>query len=276
MEYKYDVAFSFAGENRTYVEALAEMLRADGIKVFYDGFESANLWGKDLAIEFEKIYTEQSRFIIPFISEYYAEKCWPRYEIRNAISKAIKQKEEYILPVRFDNTKIEGLRDTIQYLDLVNLSKEEVVKFLKLKLGYQNTAPQTSSPNVSGIISIETVISFDFPLSKGKKYDHYLKVNITNKLNNKRYYKEPFFNIVDDNDNFLVAFQLINPFSTIHFPKEMEYGEQISLSYHPGSDLHTELEKYENAAFMKAVVFTTLDEKYYSNKLPVSDFKSFS
>jgi len=40
---KYDIALSFAGENRAYVEEVAAGLKAAGVKVFYDAFEKANL-----------------------------------------------------------------------------------------------------------------------------------------------------------------------------------------------------------------------------------------
>lgn len=45
---KYDVALSFAGEDRKYVEAVAVELKKLGIQVFYDKFETTDLWGKDL------------------------------------------------------------------------------------------------------------------------------------------------------------------------------------------------------------------------------------
>ncbi len=43
----YDVALSFAGEDRKLAEALAKALQKNGIKVFYDEFEKSKLWGKD-------------------------------------------------------------------------------------------------------------------------------------------------------------------------------------------------------------------------------------
>lgn len=45
---KYDIALSFAGENREYVDKVAKLLKDKGISVFYDLFEKANMWGKDL------------------------------------------------------------------------------------------------------------------------------------------------------------------------------------------------------------------------------------
>ena len=39
MRHDYDVALSFAGEQRDYVEQVAVILRANSFSVFYDGFE---------------------------------------------------------------------------------------------------------------------------------------------------------------------------------------------------------------------------------------------
>ncbi len=47
---KYHVALSFAGEDRKYVEEVANELRSKGVKVFYDKFEETKLWGKDLYV----------------------------------------------------------------------------------------------------------------------------------------------------------------------------------------------------------------------------------
>ena len=38
MDYTYEVALSFAGEDRAFAEALAKGLRDAGVKVFYDDF----------------------------------------------------------------------------------------------------------------------------------------------------------------------------------------------------------------------------------------------
>ncbi len=46
--YLYDVALSFAGEDRSYADALAEALRQRGLSVFYDTYEKYTLWGKNL------------------------------------------------------------------------------------------------------------------------------------------------------------------------------------------------------------------------------------
>ncbi len=59
----YDIALSFAGEDRDYVERVATLLREAGINVFYDKFETANLWGRNLADHLGEIYGMRSRCI---------------------------------------------------------------------------------------------------------------------------------------------------------------------------------------------------------------------
>lgn len=45
---RYDVALSFADEDRPYVDRVAAYLRAHNVKLFYDRYEEVALWGKNL------------------------------------------------------------------------------------------------------------------------------------------------------------------------------------------------------------------------------------
>ncbi len=113
---KYDIVLSFAGENREYVEKVAEFLEEHGVVVFYDKNEEATLWGKDLVEHFEGVYRNRGRFCVMFISHHYGAKMWPRHERKCALARAIEQRVEYVLPARFDDTEIPGLLPTIGYL----------------------------------------------------------------------------------------------------------------------------------------------------------------
>ena len=66
--YKYDVALSFAGEDRKYVEEVALFLKKKNIAVFYDYFEEETLWGKNLISYLEEIYTHKSKYCVIFIN----------------------------------------------------------------------------------------------------------------------------------------------------------------------------------------------------------------
>ena len=74
MEYKYDIALSFAGEDRDFVDRVAQILKDNKVRVFYDKFEEVDLWGKDLGIHFDYVYRRQSKYFVPFISVHYEQK----------------------------------------------------------------------------------------------------------------------------------------------------------------------------------------------------------
>lgn len=126
---------SFAGEDRACVEKVAQILKANEVSLFYDTYEEASLWGKDLVEHLHKVYSGSSRFCVMLISKHYAEKVWPTHERRSAVEKAIEAKEEYILPARFDDTEIAGLRKTIGYVDLRHKSPEQLAALILEKLG---------------------------------------------------------------------------------------------------------------------------------------------
>lgn len=123
---KYDVALSFAGEQREYVFQVARILELKGIKVFYDEFNQSHLWGKDLAEYLQTVYYSDSNWCIMFISKEYVAKGWPTHERKSALAKEIKVKGGYILPVRFDDTKVPGLNPSISYQDARKTSPQEI------------------------------------------------------------------------------------------------------------------------------------------------------
>lgn len=141
IEPRYDVALSFAGEQRRYVEETARVLRDRGIKVFYDDYENVSLWGKDLYSHLDYIYREASRYCVIFISGDYATKVWTNHERQSAQARALEENAEYVLPVRFDDTKIPGLRPTVGYLDLSTLSPTELAEMIDHKLGPRPAKP---------------------------------------------------------------------------------------------------------------------------------------
>ena len=136
-KFDYDVAFSFAGEDRAYVEKVADYLKENSVKVFYDDFEKIDLWGKNLYEYLDSIYREKSRYCVMFFSSSYAKKIWTNHERKSAQARAIKEKGEYILPARFDKTEIPGIIPTVGYIDLSSLEPEEFGKLIleKLKKG---------------------------------------------------------------------------------------------------------------------------------------------
>jgi hypothetical protein len=135
--YSYDVCLSFAGEDRPYVQQVAKLLVDANISVFYDAYEQAELWGKDLYTHLDKIYREDCRYCVIFISEHYAAKLWTNHERQSAQARAFEENAEYLLPARFDNTEIPGIRPTIGYIDLSSHSPEQLAALIVAKVRQQ-------------------------------------------------------------------------------------------------------------------------------------------
>ena len=55
-KYDYDVAFSFAGDDRQIVESLANRLKQQNVSVFYDRDKQSQMWGENLQEYLTDIY----------------------------------------------------------------------------------------------------------------------------------------------------------------------------------------------------------------------------
>jgi len=117
-EVTYDVAISYASEQRSYASELNDDLSSRGVSVFFDKNQDleAELWGKETAEYLADIYHNKSRYCIMLISKAYVTKAWPTYERQNAIARQIEEMGEYILPVRFDDSVVPGLVPSINYV----------------------------------------------------------------------------------------------------------------------------------------------------------------
>jgi len=133
-EYQYDVAISFAGEDRNIAQQLADELIKKNIRVFYDDFEKADLWGKNLYEHLSQIYTDAARYCVMLLSKNYSEKSWTNLERQSAQARAFREKNEYILPIRLDDTEIPGIPETIGYVSLKKTSINEIAELISRKL----------------------------------------------------------------------------------------------------------------------------------------------
>jgi hypothetical protein len=134
MPKNYDIAVSFAGEQRSEVESFVKELKKRNISVFYDFDEQADLLGKDLYVELADIYCNRAKHVVVFVSEDYAKKIWTKHEIRNAFDRQIQKQDDYIIPAIFDDTKIDGLRSTIGNVDLRKVTMTKFAELIEKKL----------------------------------------------------------------------------------------------------------------------------------------------
>src|SRR5690554_401910 len=131
----YDIAISFAGEDRAVAEQIAAGLKKREIEIFYDEYELANLWGKDLYQHLSEVYSKKAQYCLVLISKYYIKKNWTQHELKSAQERAFTQNNEYILPIRLDDTTVPGIHSTTGYLDFRQIGIDGIINAVLQKLG---------------------------------------------------------------------------------------------------------------------------------------------
>lgn len=165
---KYQVALSFAGEERDYVETVARYLHARSIAVFYDGFETVELWGHSGAEAFDDAFARQSAYVVMFISAAYVSKAWPRHERRSALSRMIQEQREHILPVRFDDSDVPGLPADTIHLSARDYTPAQLAGMIARKLGIQPFVGKASQVPPPRMTSPTGEVVFDYSSHDGR------------------------------------------------------------------------------------------------------------
>jgi hypothetical protein len=129
-----DVAISYAGEDETVAHEIAEAMKGVGLRVFFAPFEQANLWGKKLSDAFRESFGSKATYVLVLVSKHYALKDFTNFEFTIARDEARKRKEEFILPVRLDNTPIIGLHSDVAYIEYSKVGAKEVARLVRQKM----------------------------------------------------------------------------------------------------------------------------------------------
>ena len=134
-KHDFDVAVTFAGEDRAFVDEVVELVKEAGFTVFYDEDAKVEMWGEDLTEFFPDVYERRARYAVMFVSNHYAAKPWTRLERRSVLLRAMQSDTPYLLPVRLDSTQLPGVRSSVAYLDAHVEGPTGVAEAVKEKLG---------------------------------------------------------------------------------------------------------------------------------------------
>lgn len=126
-KYMYDVAISYASEQKKDVEKMVHILDTNGIKLFYDNFETSNLWGEDLEARLIKLYSHESEYVIVFLSTDYLQKKWTTIE-QKAILKRNEEEKNKVLIINYGDLVIDGFSDQKAYLDIRKYEIENIAR----------------------------------------------------------------------------------------------------------------------------------------------------
>lgn len=165
---KFRVAFSFAGEQRDLVRALAEAVeQALGTgTVFFDEWFEYWLAGADADLKLQDIYGQRSELVVVCVSERYGNKPWTlaeheaiRARLQQARAASDPRERDAILPIRVGDGEVRGIQFTAIVPDARSKGIEATaqlildrLRFLRsdLEAGAQTAAPGRTGPKSSG------------------------------------------------------------------------------------------------------------------------------
>lgn len=135
-KHSFDVALSFPGETREFVEQVAlELERRIGPNsYFYDNNYVAQLARPSLDTLLQDIYRNRSRLVVVFLSTDYQRKDWCGIEFR-AVRDIIRERDHLrIMFVRTDDGSVDGVFETDGYLDARLFSPADIAEFIHERL----------------------------------------------------------------------------------------------------------------------------------------------
>ena len=127
----FNVALSFPGEVRPYVESVAKLLEKSlgPNAYFYDNNYKAQLARPNLDTLLQGIYRDRSKLVVVFLCAAYGSKEWCGVEFR-AIKDIIKAKLDRVMFIRTDKGSVDGVFSTDGYIDATTHTPDQIAEFI--------------------------------------------------------------------------------------------------------------------------------------------------
>src|SRR5690606_760968 len=111
-EKEYDIALSFAGENRDLAEIIFNKLSEREVSVFYDKNEQHRILAENVEEYLAPIYKTEAEYVVILLSNNYPKKIWTKFE-----SEQFKHRfgENSIIPIWYTNTTPSLFDETTKY-----------------------------------------------------------------------------------------------------------------------------------------------------------------
>lgn len=135
-KHNFDVALSFPGEIRDYIEPIvAELERKIGPdSYFYDNNYVAQLARPSLDDLLQDIYKKRSKLIVVFLCEKYQEKEWCGIEFRAIKEIIMTRQNEKVMFVRMDEGEVQGVFKTDGCIDGKKYCPADVAGFIQQRV----------------------------------------------------------------------------------------------------------------------------------------------
>lgn len=134
--YEFDIAVSFATENKEYVIDFVSELSRHPIKIFFDRQHEVEIWGDKLYLYLQEVFNNKARHCIIFTSKEYKQKHWTMFELETILARHITKPDEnrLVLFVKLDDTEIPGVNPTLKHLCAANYSPHQLAEATRQRI----------------------------------------------------------------------------------------------------------------------------------------------
>jgi len=141
---RFRIAFSFAGEKRTFVAQVAALLsgRFGEAAILYDKYHEAEFARARLGRYLPKLYLEEADLVVVVICGDYSRKEWPGLEWDAVFDLLKNRKEADVMLCRFDHATVEGLFSDTGYVELDDKTTDETANLILQRLAINEGKPR--------------------------------------------------------------------------------------------------------------------------------------
>ncbi len=126
-QFKYDVFISHSSQDKPAVRELAERLRRDGLRVWFD---EAEIKPGDAILRRIHEGLEQARTLVLMMSQHASASEWVRFEHQSALFNDPTNQQGRFIPVRLDDAEIPYTLKQFAYVDWRQRSEEQYARLL--------------------------------------------------------------------------------------------------------------------------------------------------
>lgn len=132
-KHEFDVALSFPGEIRDYIESVAvELERIIGPdSYFYDNNYVSQLARPSLDVLLQDIYRKRSKLVVVFLCSYYQEKEWCGIEFRAIRDIIMEREHDRVMYVKMDDGQVDGVFKIDGYIDGQKYGPTDVARYIQ-------------------------------------------------------------------------------------------------------------------------------------------------
>ncbi|MBE7384755.1 MAG: tetratricopeptide repeat protein [Leptolyngbya sp. SIO1E4] len=141
---RFRIAFSFAGEKRAFVKAVAAILAEQfgEDKILYDEYHEAEFARYNLGIYLPQLYGEQSDLIVPVLCPRYDVKRWTGWEWTHIYGLLTRADGPRVMPCRFEYATADGLSPAAGFVELDHKTPAQAATLILERLALNEGQPK--------------------------------------------------------------------------------------------------------------------------------------